>query len=154
MNTVWQALFAELECWRDAGRTARFWWRDDDAAAPTDPLARLIALSRSIGAPLALAVIPMDAQACLLDVEDATVTILQHGVTHKNLVGSGQKKTEFPASEPRDAALARLLLGRSTLERMFGPRALPVLVPPWNRISSPGLSFERATTWRREYRPS
>jgi hypothetical protein len=35
-------------------------------------------------------------------------------------------------------ALGELGTGRLALERLFGPRALPVLVPPWNRIA-PGL---------------
>ena len=30
--TSWQALSDEAARWRDAGRTADLWWRDDDAA--------------------------------------------------------------------------------------------------------------------------
>ena len=43
----WRELDAELDRWRDGGQVADFWWRDDDAAKPSAPLARLLELSQS-----------------------------------------------------------------------------------------------------------
>jgi len=139
MNTAWLAFHDELACWRDAGQTVEFWWRDDDAALPTEPLARLIGMSRDGGVPLALAVIPRDAQTGLLEGDPPTVTVLQHGVAHRNGAPAGEKKTEFPAGASVGKALESLMAGRQRLAQLFGPCVLPVLVPPWNRISTPGL---------------
>jgi hypothetical protein len=139
MKTLWQPLQDELARWRDAGQVADFWWRDDDATTRTPALERLLALSRDASVPLALAVIPMGVQTGLLADQDRGVTLLQHGVVHHNLAPTGEKKTEFPVSEPVPAALDRLAQGRMRLTALFGDRALPVLVPPWNRISAPDL---------------
>ena len=52
----WTAFSNELDRWQEAGRTAAFWWRDDDAIAPTAALDRLAATGAGI--PKTLAVIP------------------------------------------------------------------------------------------------
>ena len=54
----WQQLSAELDQWQASGRVATLWWRDDDAAAVTPALERLLVLQRDRGVPLALAAIP------------------------------------------------------------------------------------------------
>lgn len=139
MTASWQLFFDELARWRDAGRRVDFWWRDDDATEPTAALERLVALSGDTATPLALAVIPADAKASLAGLLRPTVTVLQHGVAHRDGAGAGEKKSEFPASQSPDEALQRLRWGRQRLEQLLGPGVLPVLVPPWNRISAPGL---------------
>ncbi len=139
MSVAWQCFFDELRLWRDEGRQVEFWWRDDDATLPNAALARLTALSRDTGVPLALAVIPEGAHASLMGAHDPCVTVLQHGVAHRNRAGAEEKKTEFPAAEPIDSMVQHLLQGRRHLEALFGARSLPVLVPPWNRISSQWL---------------
>lgn len=135
----WLALRDELLRWRDAGLVADFWWRDDDATHPTAALQQLLALSAAADVPLALAVIPAGAQPDLLATRAARVTVLQHGVSHRNLAPPGQKKSEFPTEEPPPEAVGRLQQGRQTLQSLFGAVALPVLVPPWNRIASAAL---------------
>ena len=137
MTSAWRCFRDELALWSDIGRNVDFWWRDDDATAPTAALLRLVALSHSSQAPLALAVIPADAQLALLDGLPATVTLLQHGLAHRNGAPAGEKKTEFPAGLPVDDALERLRSGWQRLAHHFGTRAMAVLVPPWNRISTP-----------------
>lgn len=127
----WDALDAELAAWRDAGRTPQLWWRDDDAAAATPALKKLLLLSRDSDVPLALAVIPELAEADA--VAEARCVIL-HGCDHRNRAAAGEKKTEFPASEAGDAALARLALARQRLAALAGARFIPVLAPPWNRF--------------------
>ncbi|MCX7961701.1 MAG: hypothetical protein N2653_09030 [Burkholderiales bacterium] len=135
MNAGWRALAEELARWRDAGRTASFWWRDDDAAAADAALARLVSLAARSGMPLALAVIPARAEPALFARLPPQVAVLQHGADHENRAGANDKKSEFPANEPPQSALARLAEARARLARLAGARALAVLAPPWNRIA-------------------
>ena len=135
----WQHFLDEIARWRDAGQRVDFWWRDDDASRPDPALTRLVALAHAVGVPLALAVIPAEVQPAAFTSGSAWVTLLQHGVDHRSRAGAGDKKTEFPASEMLSVALARLQHGRAQLELLAGARVLPVLVPPWNRISAPQL---------------
>jgi hypothetical protein len=134
VNAAWRKLSDEIARWRDAGRTADFWWRDDDAAQPGPALARLLALSANASVPLALAVVPVGADPALLGGFGATVSVLQHGTDHRNRAGPGEKKTEFPAAEAPQAAIARLLIAREQLQRR-SKRFVPVLAPPWNRLA-------------------
>ena len=129
--SAWGALAAELRAWREAARTPDLWWRDDDATGLTAPLERLLALSRRSGVPLALADIAESAQG---DALAAARCVVMHGCDHRNRAASGEKKTEFPASESDDAALERLARARERLAGLAGERFLPVLAPPWNRI--------------------
>ena len=57
-SAEWPDLLVELDRWEEAGLVAQFWWRDDDAVAPSPRLDRLMAVAES--APVALAVIPAD----------------------------------------------------------------------------------------------
>jgi hypothetical protein len=123
----------EYEIGRRGG--ASFWWRDDDAALPNPALERLMAFD----VPLALAVVPQLAVPELFHLLKDSVTVLQHGTDHRNRAAPGEKKTEFPAAEPDELALERLAAGSQRLRKMAGERALPVLVPPWNRMR-PGLA--------------
>jgi hypothetical protein len=134
MNGAWRELTEELARWRDGGRVAEFWWRDDDAARPDPALARLCALSAQSTVPLALAVVPMDSGPALLGVLRETVTVIQHGTDHRNRAGASEKKTEFPAAEFPQAAVARLAGARERLASWAGSRFVPVLAPPWNRL--------------------
>lgn len=122
----WARLQAEIA--RRGG--VRFWWRDDDAAAPSPALERLLAF----GIPISLAVVPDAAVPELFKKMGNHVAVLQHGSDHVNRAAPGEKKTEFPAAEPDAQALERLAAARGRLRRLAGERALPVLVPPWNRI--------------------
>ncbi len=130
----WAHLEAELDMWRSAGRTADFWWRDDDAVAWTPALERLLA--RAEEAPIGLAVIPGEAQAELAKslAGHHRVTVLQHGWRHVNHAGPHGKKSELGSTRPLRQRLDELAAGREVLSRLFGDRALPILVPPWNRI--------------------
>jgi len=134
---TWQDLEYEIGKSADAGLTVEFWWRDDDAADDVGALKQLTALAASEGVPLAAAVIPAaltDEGAARL-LESDQVTVLQHGFAHTNHAGPAEKKAELGDHRPADAVLAELRAGSETLQTAFGARALPVLVPPWNRIS-------------------
>ena len=130
----WQGFAAEIARWRETGQTVEFWWRDDDAARPTKPLERLLVLAAEFEVPPALAVIPTQADRALFTMLPPTADILQHGSDHSNRAAPGEKKTEYPANESSDVALARLAEARMRLAELAGTRALAVLAPPWNRI--------------------
>ncbi len=134
MNAAWRAFVDELARSRDAGRPARFWWRDDDAHMPTPALAGLLALRAAAQVPLAVAVIPEEAVPALFGEIGPGISVLQHGTDHVNRAGRGEKKTEFSIHESVGSALARLRASRARLADLSQGRALPVLVPPWNRI--------------------
>ncbi len=137
----WADMEAEFKAGAEAGWQSRLWWRDDDAIEPTAPLKRLLELQRQSAQPLALAVIPGLATAGLADLLNermATVPglhVLQHGYRHIDHAAPGQKKSEFPEHRIVHEMLADVSLGHEGLKVMFRAQALPVFVPPWNRIA-------------------
>ena len=133
----WQALADEAARWRDAGRTAELWWRDDDAIDATPLLDRLVGLVRDTQTPLALAVVPAQATPALAArlADEPDVDVLQHGYAHANHAFGSEKKIELGVQRPAMMTLGELATGWMALERLFGPRALAVMVPPWNRIA-------------------
>src|SRR5258705_7875355 len=130
----WRELDAELDRWRDAGRAADFWWRDDDAAKPSAPLAQLLRLSERSGVPLALAVVPLETVPDLFSGLKASV--LMHGTDHRNRAAPGEKKTEFAAAESEGDAIGRLSAARERLAGQAAKGLLSVLAPPWNRFKT------------------
>ncbi|WP_374653376.1 hypothetical protein [Dongia sp.] len=138
----WDDLARECDLWRKSRARPTLWWRDDDAVAVTPALAEL---RRLAGVPLALAVIPMAPAAPLADDLGAYIgdwrlaSVLQHGVGHLNHAASGDKKSEFPATRDLAEMELALQMGRGVLRSAFGPRFLPVLTPPWNRIADAAL---------------
>jgi peptidoglycan/xylan/chitin deacetylase (PgdA/CDA1 family) len=135
----WADLAAELDLWAEAGRTARLWWRDDDAVAATPQFRDLLHLAGAV--PLALAVIPAFAHPELAAAlaERPQIAVLQHGWQHVNRTAGG-KKSEYPPGRAGDAAAAEIAAGRARLLALFGPRALPAFVPPWNRLGDDFLT--------------
>jgi hypothetical protein len=153
LTSPWQLFADELSRWRDAGRVADLWWRDDDATQPTAALIRLITLAEEARVPLGLAVIPDGADPELFAALPSGVAVLQHGSDHRNRAAEGEKATEFPATEPADSARQRIATGRTRLQALAGTRLLPVLVPAWNRFSAAlvpqlvGLGFRGYSTF-------
>jgi hypothetical protein len=135
VDSGWAGLEAELDIWQATGRTASFWWRDDDAIAVTPALDRLLALAEDV--PIALAVIPGQAEAGLARrlARAPAATVVQHGWRHTNHAPAGERKSELGPHRPLSRRLHELRLGRERLGSLFGLRALGVLVPPWNRIA-------------------
>ena len=159
----WQLLEQELARWRDAGRTADLWWRDDDAVDAGPALDRLLGLHRETGVPLALAVVPANATAALAErlAAEPGVDVLQHGYAHVNHATASEKKIELGPHRPAMLVLGELGTGWLALERLFAARALAVMVPPWNRIAPalvptlPEIGFTGLSTFgpRRRARP-
>lgn len=154
--SVWTTLKAELDRWAEVGRIASFWWRDDDAVAPTQALESLLALSERHQVPLALAVIPQGAETGLADRlarSAAPVTVLQHGFAHRNHAPSGEKSAELGDHRAVAAVAAELADGRDRLAALFADRFFPAMVPPWNRIGAgveaalPDLGFSGLSTF-------
>lgn len=135
VGAEWRALKEEIARWRDGGKLVEFWWRDDDASRPDPALCRLLKLASDSNVPLALAVVPSMAEHSIFEGLRSEVAVLQHGMDHRNRAPATEKKSEFPPGEPIEQALGRLVGGRRKLEGMAGRLAIPVLAPPWNRIS-------------------
>ncbi len=108
-------------------------WRDDTSAA----LDRLLAVQRETTVPVALAVVPARATPALAERLAAApaIDVLQHGYAHSNHALPPDKKNELGPHRPAMLVLGELGTGRMALQRLFATRALPVLVPPWNRIA-------------------
>lgn len=134
VSAAWNSLRDELAHWRDVGRRAQFWWRDDDAARWTPALERLVGLAGTMQVPLALAVIPQSADAALFEQLADEVCVLQHGVDHRNRAAPGERRAEFTPAEPLEDAAARIAAGRRRLAGLAGSRWLDVFAPPWNRL--------------------
>lgn len=134
----WHFLDGELDAWRARGRRATLWLRDDDACADSPALRRLLDLARGYRVPVAIAAIPAAADATLVDAiaccSDAT--IVQHGYAHRNHARAGARSAELGDERELRVVLDELARGRERLERAFGERFVPVLVPPWNRVAN------------------
>ncbi len=130
----WRALETALATIAQAGDRLDVWWRDDDAVAPTPPLTRLLALSQTMRAPVALAVIPADVQPALADAVPPGCDVLVHGLAHANNAPAGAKKQEL-GYRPAAKLASELQAAMIRLRVLFRAKALPVLVPPWNRIA-------------------
>ena len=147
---IWRHLEEELDRWPPGQAT--LWWRDDDATAPSPALDRLLALSDE---PIALAAIPAFAgpELAVQLAGHRRVAVLQHGFAHANHEAAGQRKMELGAARPARVVLDELAHGWRKLADLFAQQALPVLVPPWNRIADalvallPGRGYCGLSAW-------
>lgn len=159
MPLDWDPLRRELAARRDAGRVLPVWWRDDDAAAPSAALDRLLALAAEHDAVVHVAAIPAAATAALADrLADAPqAAAMVHGLAHRNHAPAGDKKAEFGAHRPVAAALADAAEGLAAARTLFaaplGARFTPAFAPPWNRIAPavaaglPALGYRALSTY-------
>ncbi|MBN42153.1 MAG: hypothetical protein CL573_01540 [Alphaproteobacteria bacterium] len=139
-DAAWGALMDELDAWSAAGRVATFWWRDA-VSRHTSSFERLLSLRDQLDVPLALAVIPTVAGTRLqlrLSDEDQ-VSVLQHGYSHKDFSDSNGPKIELDDSRPSEYVVAELAMGVQAIKKFTN--SLPILVPPWNRISPHLIPF-------------
>ena len=135
-NPDWSPLRAALCACRAAGTTPRLWWRDDDAVSDTPALRRMLALSNSFDVPLGVAVIPARVEKSLAPAVRGIsgIEVLLHGYAHTNHEPDGAKKAEIGANRSLSDSLEDLRAGWHILSECFDRQALPILVPPWNRI--------------------
>jgi len=136
--TRWHDLESALDRCAAEGHGVTFWWRDDDAGRSMPALDQLLSLAARFGAPIGLAVIPttLDDLALTRIMSEPLATPLLHGLAHHNNAQSGEKKSEFPASRSLELMRDDVRYGFHLLRAAFGGRALPVLVPPWNRLAT------------------
>lgn len=132
MKIDWSALDAALE-----RHTPLLWWRDDDAVEATPALERLLSLAATVEAPLVLASIPARTTEGLARRlrDDTSVAVAIHGWAHTNHAPEGEKNAEFGAYRPLTEMIAEAEQGLRVINALFEDRALPVFIPPWNRIA-------------------
>jgi len=137
LPSEWASLQRELDHWSRRGRKVAFWWRDDDAQTATPALDQLLDVAGRFGAPLGIAAIPAGTDGSLERrlSRESRVRVLQHGWNHVN--HSPPTRPDAELAEGRDPAEVRdeLTQGRTRLAALFGPRFLPILVPPHNQLS-------------------
>lgn len=133
---AWYDLDRELDLWAAAGRTATFWWRDDDAEAPTPALERMVDIAERFDIPLLLAVIPEPSTEALRQRVEASplVSVAQHGLRHRNNALPGDRASEFPHGRTLSENVTEMMEGLRLLAGF--PHLVPVFVPPWNRIDA------------------
>ncbi|MBX3596141.1 MAG: polysaccharide deacetylase family protein [Rhizobiaceae bacterium] len=133
---IWEPLREVLREARRQGHGVQFWLRDDDAVEPTPALDRLLNLCDEWRVPLVLAVIPQPTGNALADRLAAfnTVSVAVHGWAHLNHALPGEKKQELGRHRPASTIIGELREGLEKLKGLYGSRAIPMLVPPWNRI--------------------
>lgn len=142
-DPVWQPLSEELARWGQAGRTANFWLRDDDAVEPTANLDRLLHLTAAFAIPAVLAVIPARTGKALARrlASEPHISVAVHGWSHENHAPADEKKQELGPHRPRQTILAELAAALARMQRLFEQRLVPMLVPPWNRIDAELLPY-------------
>lgn len=134
----WWRLSCEFDRWAAVGQRPRLWWRDDDAAAVTLNLARLVALSERFRVPLLLAVVPGGEAASTLDqlgrflTGRSSVFVGQHGVAHANRRRPGEPDAEFPPWQAPEVIATAIAAAWPRIAAL--PGSLPVFVPPWNAV--------------------
>jgi predicted glycosyltransferase len=151
----WQPVETALDRLAAAGTPLAVWWRDDDAVVHTPQLDRLLTLARRFDVPLALAVIPGSLRDSLVRrlADEPLASVLVHGLAHANHAPPGEKKAEFGPHRSLERLATDAAQGLASIRTAFAGRAVPVFVPPWNRIAPdlpallPRLGFAGLSTF-------
>lgn len=146
----------ELDTWHRERRVALLWWRDDDATDATEQLGALFRLTGRFKVPVALSVIPTRFTRRLVQQvqRHPGTSVLVHGHAHVNHAPEGWAKSEFGGTRKLSQMEDELKAGLVLLRQGFGPLALPVLVPPWNRMAPrlvgrlPALGYRGISAWK------
>ena len=156
MRDIWSGVSEELDLWAREKRVAQFWWRDDDAQDVSDQLKQMLAVAKTFDVTIGLSVIPAQLKPRLVPMlkRAREAEVLVHGFAHESHARAGQAKREFGGERKLQQCLDDLARGLALLREAFGADALPILVPPWNRIL-PGalphlrrLGFRGVSTWK------
>jgi hypothetical protein len=149
-DIVWEPLRAELARRAEAKGNVCLWLRDDDAVTPAAALQTLVDLVGDFAVPIAVAAIPAHSSPALARfLQNAShATPVVHGWRHDNHAPATQKKQELGDHRPLDAVLSDLSVSLIRMTELFGDRLVPMLVPPWNRISASILPHLRELGYR------
>lgn len=136
-NSAIAELVDVLQVKAQAGQRVDFWLRDDDAVEPCVSLDRLLALCDRFSVPLTLAVIPAytDDRLAQRLAKIPDVSVAVHGWSHSNYARVDEKKQELGNHRPQHEVLAELMQGFAKLAELYPGNFVPLLVPPWNRLS-------------------
>lgn len=143
------------EALRSSPTPVRLWWRDDDAGRDHPNLARLLDMAARHRAPVALAVVPewLEPAAAERIATSRDVTVLQHGIAHRDHASPGQRRIELGGDAVPDQLAGAIDAGRRRLAAAFDERFRSVMVPPWNRIDRdflrrlPEWGFHGLSAW-------
>ncbi|MEM8646284.1 MAG: polysaccharide deacetylase family protein [Pseudomonadota bacterium] len=152
MSATWQDFQKALD--RQDG-PVRFWLRDDDAVSDTGPLRQLANWAARQETQVLIALVPAHADDTLRKAMAALPQFVGavHGWAHKNHAPQTEKKQELGAHRALEEVCAELKTAHQRTEEVADGRALPVLVPPWNRITAdvvcalPALGFSGLSTF-------
>ncbi len=155
MNADWSLFHTALDRIADTGKQAQFWLRDDDAISVTAALRQLAQWADSADTEILLALVPSMADQELAALIAATPALVGavHGWAHQNHAPDSEKKQELGSHRPIETVCAELAGAYQRTAQVCGDRMLPVLVPPWNRISPdvvqclPELGFSGISTF-------
>ena len=130
-----EGLAATLDAVGGRGGTVDLWWRDDDLERPSLELDALLEELGSIGVSPALAAVPGRlVPEAVASLASSPARLLPHGWLHADHARPGSRKSEFGPERSVEIRLGEIADGRRRLAVLAGDRALPCLVPPWNRI--------------------
>ncbi|MFK7854422.1 MAG: polysaccharide deacetylase family protein [Granulosicoccus sp.] len=137
-ESLLEQLISALEERSHGDCPVQFWLRDDDAIEPSAALDHLLLLSRKFNVPITLAVIPALSSRSLAQRLDKAplVTVAVHGWSHTNHAADAEKKQELGLHRSIETITSELERGFAHLAELHEQRFVPLLVPPWNRISS------------------
>ena len=83
------------------------------------------------------------------------VDVLVHGWSHVSHAPAGAKHSEYPQERPLAAVASELAAARERVAALLPGHALPMFVPPWNRIAAdaaerlPAAGFRALSTFAR-----
>ena len=134
-----ESVSAELDTWQSEGRSATFWWRDDDVVSDSSELQRLFDIARRTRAVVALAVIPNDMDDGLPDaLRNQPCVAWQHGYRHLWRLDDderGFEQGEFGPGRALESMMADAVSGWRAMDRVFGEQWEPVFVPPFHALA-------------------
>jgi hypothetical protein len=135
---IWKPVIDAFAQWAKVGLKPPLWLRDDDAIEPSPALDRLMALAAQHEVPIALAIVPATTGATLVERlrREPHVTPIVHGWAHVNHAPENEKRQEFGLHRPLADIQADLVRALSKMKSLYGPRLVPMFVPPWNRITT------------------
>jgi hypothetical protein len=152
---------AELDIWAAKKQVAQFWWRDDDAEDASDQLRAMLNVAQAFDVVIGVSAIPSKVSRRLISAlaRESAAQILVHGFAHQNHAPKTQAKREFGGARPVNDIVSDLASGLALARDAFGLKALPVLVPPWNRIAPaalvhlPRLGYRGISMWKPRLKP-